>query len=75
MIELKVLINLCLIIYLQITYEPNPQYILNNNSINVNNRGISPSSNFYRRFPTPNTFNQSKSSFINKMMFNSWNNN
>ena len=59
----------------QITYEPNPQYMLNSNSINGNNRGFSPSSNFYRRFPTPNTFNQNNSSFINKMMFNSWNNN
>lgn len=59
----------------QIAYEPNPQYMLNSNSINGNNRGFSPSSNFYRRFPTPNTFNQNKSSFINKMMFNSWNNN
>ena len=69
----------------QITYEPNPQNIfgskysnnirvLNNGNINNNNRGYSPSDNFYRRFPTPSTFNQSKSSVINKMMFTSWNN-
>ena len=69
----------------QITYEPNPQNIfgskysnnirvLNNGNINNNNRGYSPSENFYRRFPTPSTFNQSKSSVINKMMFTSWNN-
>ena len=30
--------------------------------------------NFYKRFPTPNTFNGNKSSIINKMMFTSWNN-
>ena len=69
----------------QITYEPNPQNIfgskysnnirvLNNGNINNNNKGYSPSENFYRRFPTPSTFNQSKSSVINKMMFTSWNN-
>ena len=69
----------------QITYEPNPQNIfgskysnnirvLNNGNINNNNRGYSPSDNFYRRFPTHSTFNQSKSSVINKMMFTSWNN-
>ena len=71
----------------QITYEPNPQNIygkkynnikvLNNSGIinnsNGNTRGYSPSGNFFRRL-TPSTFNQSKSSFINKMMFTSWNN-
>lgn len=65
----------------QITYEPNPQYIFGNNNININsginsnnNRGYSPSGNFYRRFPTPSNYNQSKTSLINKMMFTSWNN-
>ena len=63
----------------QITYEPNPQYIFGNNNINSginsnNNRGYSPSGNFYRRFPTPSNYNQSKTSLINKMMFTSWNN-
>ena len=71
----------------QITYEPNPQNIygkkynnikvLNNSGIinnsSGNTRGYSPSGNFFRRL-TPSTFNQSKSSFINKMMFTSWNN-
>ena len=71
----------------EITYEPNPLNIYGrkyNNNIKVfndsginnstNNRGYSPSNNFFRRFPTPSTFNQSKSSVINKMMFTSWNN-
>ena len=71
----------------KITYEPNPLNIygskynnnikvFNNSGINnsTNNRGYSPSNNFFRRFPTPSTFNQSKSSVINKMMFTSWNN-
>jgi len=72
----------------QITYEPNPQNIFGNkfnNNIKVlsngikstttnNNRGYSPSDNFYRRFQTPSTFTQTKNSVINKMMFTSWNN-
>ena len=70
----------------EITYEPNPQNIygsryintiksLNNLGINNNNKGYSPSDNFYKRFPTPSTYNQTKNSIINKMMFTSWNNN
>ena len=65
----------------EITYEANPRYRYGNygknNTAEENNKnGYLPSSNFFRRFPTPNTFNNgSKTSFINKMMFNSWNNN
>jgi len=69
----------------ELTYEANPRYRygnygnngnLNNNNINNNIKGgFLPSSNFYRRMPTPNNFNGSKTSIINKMMFTSWNNN
>ena len=68
----------------EITYEPNPRYRygnygnknVNNYNINDNNKSsFLPSSNFYRRMPTPNNFNGSKTSIINKMMFTSWNNN
>ena len=65
----------------EITYEANPRYRYGNYNKNINldenyKNGYLPSSNFFRRFPTPNTFNNgSKTSFINKMMFNSWNNN
>lgn len=65
----------------EITYEANPRYRYGNynknNILDENNKnGYLPSSNFFRRFPTPNTLNNgSKTSFINKMMFNSWNNN
>ena len=66
----------------EITYEPNPRYKYgnygNNNISNINNdnkSGFLPSSNFYRRMPTPNNFSGSKTSIINKMMFTSWNNN
>ena len=69
----------------ELTYESNPRYRygnygnngnLNNNNINNNIKGgFLPSSNFYRRMPTPNNFNGSKTSIINKMMFTSWNNN
>lgn len=49
----------------------------NNNSNNARNNEVSyaPSSNFYSRYQTPNQFTQSnKNTFINKMMFSSWNN-
>ena len=66
----------------EITYEPNPRYKYgnygNNNISNINNdnkSGFLPSSNFYKRMPTPNNFSGSKTSIINKMMFTSWNNN
>ena len=69
----------------ELTYEANPRYRygnygnngnLNNNNINNNIKGgFLPSSNFYRRMPTPNNYNGSKTSIINKMMFTSWNNN
>jgi len=68
----------------EITYESNPRYRygnygnknVNNFNINDNNKSsFLPSSNFYRRMPTPNNFNGSKTSIINKMMFTSWNNN
>ena len=65
----------------ELTYEANPRYRYGNygkKNININNEenksGLQPSSNFYKRFPTPNTFNGNKSSIINKMMFTSWNN-
>ena len=64
----------------EITYEPNPRYRYgnygNNNLYNDNNkeRGFSPSVNFYKRFPTPKIYNDTKGSIINKMMFTSWNN-
>ena len=65
----------------ELTYEPNPRYRYGNygnknGNINENIKNdFAPSSNFYRRFPTPNNFSGSKTTFINKMMFNSWNNN
>ena len=65
----------------ELTYETNPRYRYGNYGIkkgNINENiknDFSPSSNFYKRFPTPNNFSGSKTTFINKMMFNSWNNN
>ena len=65
----------------ELTYEPNPRYRYGNygnKKANINENiknDFSPSSNFYKRFPTPNNFSGSKTTFINKMMFNSWNNN
>ncbi len=60
----------------------NPRYKYGNyrnKNGNINNEDIkndfSPISNFYRRFPTPNNFRASNTTFINKMMFNSLNNN
>ena len=67
----------------ELTYEHNPRYRYGNyrnknENMNINKEDIkndiSPSSNFYRRFPTPNNLNGSRTTFINKMMFNSWNN-
>ncbi len=60
-------------------YIDNNIKVLNNNSgirNSTNIRGYSPGpgDNFYRRFPTPSTFAQTKNSVINKMMFTSWNN-
>ena len=64
----------------ELTYEANPRYRYGNygnkNLYNDNSKekGFSPSANFYKRFPTPKIYNDSKSSIINKMMFTSWNN-
>ena len=65
----------------ELTYEPNPRYRYGNYGNKKGNikenikNDFAPSSNFYKRFPTPNNFSGSKTTFINKMMFNSWNNN
>ena len=65
----------------ELTYEANPRYRYDNygnkNLFNENNKdkGLSPSVNFYKRFPTPKIYKENnKSSIINKMMFTSWNN-
>jgi len=53
----------------EITYEANPRYRYGNYNKNINldendKNGYLPNSNFFRRFPTPNTFNNGSKTFF-----------